>query len=69
MRTHASDGDCGEREEQVKSFRRLAIVMLISITIATFVTLLLVPVLYATCVLDLKVVTWASSPAQVVEVV
>jgi multidrug efflux pump subunit AcrB len=29
------------------------------LTVATFVTLLLVPVLYATCVLDLKVVTWA----------
>ncbi len=28
------------------------------LTIATFVTLLLVPVLYATCVLDLKVVNW-----------
>jgi multidrug efflux pump subunit AcrB len=28
------------------------------LTIATFVTLLLVPVLYATCVLDLKIVTW-----------
>jgi multidrug efflux pump subunit AcrB len=28
------------------------------LTIATFVTLLLVPVLYATCVLDLKVVAW-----------
>jgi hypothetical protein len=28
------------------------------LTIATFVTLLLVPVLYATFVLDLKLVTW-----------
>jgi multidrug efflux pump subunit AcrB len=28
------------------------------LTIATFVTLLLVPVLYATCVLDLRVVRW-----------
>jgi hypothetical protein len=28
------------------------------LTIATFVTLLLVPVLYATAVLDLKVVRW-----------
>jgi multidrug efflux pump subunit AcrB len=28
------------------------------LTIATFVTLLLVPVLYATCVLDLKIVKW-----------
>src|SRR5262249_27661611 len=32
------------------------------LTIATFVTLLLVPVLYATCVLDLKIVTWATAP-------
>ncbi len=30
------------------------------LTIATFVTLLLVPVLYATCVLDLKIVKWAT---------
>jgi len=30
------------------------------LTIATFVTLLLVPVLYATCVLDLKIVKWSS---------
>src|SRR5215813_7822122 len=30
------------------------------LTIATFVTLLLVPVLYATCVLDLKIVRWAA---------
>jgi multidrug efflux pump subunit AcrB len=28
------------------------------LTVATFVTLLLVPVLYATCVLDLKIVKW-----------
>jgi multidrug efflux pump subunit AcrB len=31
------------------------------LTAATFVTLLLVPVLYATCVLDLKVITWESA--------
>jgi len=31
------------------------------LTIATFVTLLLVPVLYATCVLDLKIVTWSTA--------
>src|SRR5262249_39984653 len=30
------------------------------LSIATFVTLLLVPVLYATCVLDLKIVKWGS---------
>jgi multidrug efflux pump subunit AcrB len=30
------------------------------LTVATFVTLLLVPVLYATCVLDLKIVAWDS---------
>jgi len=30
------------------------------LTIATFVTLLLVPVLYATCVLDLRIVKWAT---------
>jgi multidrug efflux pump subunit AcrB len=29
------------------------------LTIATFVTLLVVPVLYAICVLDLKIVKWA----------
>jgi multidrug efflux pump subunit AcrB len=28
------------------------------LTVATFVTLLLVPVIYATCVLDLKLVAW-----------
>jgi multidrug efflux pump len=44
------------------------------LSVATFVTLLLVPVLYATCVLDLKVVAWgpptsnhASDGAQPVE--
>jgi multidrug efflux pump subunit AcrB len=31
------------------------------LTIATFVTLLLVPVLYATCVLDLKIVKWSAA--------
>jgi multidrug efflux pump subunit AcrB len=31
------------------------------LTVATFVTLLLVPVLYATCVLDLKLVKWGES--------
>jgi Cu/Ag efflux pump CusA len=31
--------------------------------LATFVTLLLVPVLYAIFVLDLKIVTWEGSPA------
>ncbi len=36
------------------------------LTIATFVTLLLVPVLYAACVLDLKVVTWTERHADVV---
>jgi len=30
------------------------------LTLATFVTLLMVPVLYAICVLDLKVVRWES---------
>ena len=29
------------------------------LTVATFVTLLLVPVLYAMCVLDLKIVSWS----------
>jgi multidrug efflux pump subunit AcrB len=38
------------------------------LTIATFVTLLLVPVLYATCVLDLKIVKWTSVHARVAEV-
>jgi multidrug efflux pump subunit AcrB len=45
------------------------------LTVATFVTLLLVPVLYATCVLDLKIVKWegeehsaAPSPALAVAV-
>jgi multidrug efflux pump subunit AcrB len=33
------------------------------LTIATFVTLLLVPVLYATCVLDLGIVEWTDAPA------
>jgi multidrug efflux pump subunit AcrB len=33
------------------------------LTFATFVTLLLVPVLYATCVLDLKIVKWGAAPA------
>jgi len=34
------------------------------LTVATFVTLLLVPVLYAICVLDLKMVKWeAAAPA------
>ena len=28
------------------------------LTLATFVTLLMVPVLYALCVLDLKIVSW-----------
>ena len=32
------------------------------LTMATFVTLLLVPVLYATFVLDLKVVSWGGKP-------
>jgi len=37
------------------------------LTIATFVTLLLVPVLYATCVLDLKIVAWTGlKPGQTV---
>ena len=34
------------------------------LTIATFVTLLLVPVLYAACVLDLKVVRWSAAPTE-----
>jgi multidrug efflux pump subunit AcrB len=34
------------------------------LTIATFVTLLLVPVLYATCVLDLKIVRWSALSAE-----
>jgi multidrug efflux pump subunit AcrB len=33
------------------------------LTIATFVTLLLVPVLYATCVMDLKIVKWTTKAA------
>lgn len=33
------------------------------LTIATFVTLILVPVLYAIAVLDLKVVTWSTPHA------
>jgi multidrug efflux pump subunit AcrB len=39
------------------------------LTIATFVTLLLVPVLYATFVLDLKIVKWASVHAPEVQAV
>jgi multidrug efflux pump subunit AcrB len=39
------------------------------LTIATFVTLLLVPVLYATFVLDLKIVKWTSLHAPEVETV
>ena len=31
------------------------------LTVATFVTLLIVPVLYATCVLDLKIVRWETT--------
>jgi multidrug efflux pump subunit AcrB len=38
------------------------------LTIATFVTLLLVPVLYATCVLDLKIVKWSALRAPAAEV-
>jgi multidrug efflux pump subunit AcrB len=39
------------------------------LTFATFVTLLLVPVIYATCVLDLKLVRWdAHAPAAAAEV-
>jgi multidrug efflux pump subunit AcrB len=38
------------------------------LTIATFVTLLLVPVLYATCVLDLKIVKWLALDAKAAEV-
>jgi hypothetical protein len=30
------------------------------LTVATFITLLLVPVLYSICVLDLKVLTWTT---------
>src|SRR4029078_11155596 len=37
------------------------------LTVATFVTLLLVPVLYATFVLDLKIVKWAAVHAPEVE--
>jgi multidrug efflux pump subunit AcrB len=33
------------------------------LTAATFITLLLVPVFYAICVLDLKIVKWEQPPA------
>jgi multidrug efflux pump subunit AcrB len=33
------------------------------LTVATFVTLLVVPVIYATCVLDLRLVKWEAKPA------
>ena len=38
------------------------------LTAATFITLLLVPVFYAICVLDLKIVKWEGVSAPVVEV-
>src|SRR6185295_18177587 len=39
------------------------------LTVATFITLLLVPVLYATFVLDLKLVTWGEPMAEKTEAV
>jgi hypothetical protein len=32
------------------------------LTAATFITLLLVPVIYSICVLDLKIVAWDTAP-------